>query len=133
MEQDFRAILAGHAPLIALVGTRIYPSTYPQGAADPAIRYTKISDTDQPHMKGRDGLWSSIVQVDVRAATAEQALAARDVLVGLLNPYRGQKASTDFRLIQLRDDRGIQFEKTDAKSYYTISLDFDVIYRRAAA
>ncbi|MFA5897935.1 MAG: DUF3168 domain-containing protein [Hyphomicrobium sp.] len=132
MEIDFRAILAGDVALIGLVSTRIYPSTYPQSATDPCIRYTKITGSDALHMQGADGLDFSLMQLDVRAASAASALAVRNALRALLNPFSGIQGATDFRLITLRDDRGIRFELTGAQEFYTISLDFDVISRAAA-
>lgn len=131
MEADFRAILAGHAPLIALVGTRIYPSTYPQGATDPAIRYQKVSGITGLHMQGSDGLTESIMQIDVRATSAASALAVRDVLVALLHPFRGIQGDTDFRLIKVDNDRGIRHEKPVDKDYYTASLDVRIWSRVA--
>jgi hypothetical protein len=55
-----------------------------------------------------------------------------DAIVTLLHGFQGVQGATDFKLIALRDDRGVQFAKTEAASYYTTSLDFDV-YSRAAA
>jgi hypothetical protein len=135
METDFRALLANHAALSALVGTGIYPSAYAQGATDPCIRYQKITGSTGLHLRGSDGLSSNLVQVDIRALTALSALAVRDVLVALLHPYRGVVGGTDFRRISLADggDRGVRHEKPNDVDYYTASLDFDVIYRRVAA
>jgi hypothetical protein len=118
--------------LVGLVDTRIYPATYAQAKADPAIRYQKITGAIGLHMQGSDGLSTDLMQVDVRALTAASALAVRDAIVTLLHGFQGVQGATDFKLIALRDDRGVQFEKTEAASYYTASLDFDV-YSRAAA
>ena len=136
MEVDFVAILAGHAPLTDLVpATRITPSQYVQGSAGPCLRYSKIDGITGLHMRGSDGLTSSLMQIDMRALAAAGVaplLAVRNVLIGehgtggLLHPFRGAVGGTDFRLIQLRSDRGIQFEKPGAEEFYTCSLDFDV-------
>jgi hypothetical protein len=139
MESDFRAILIGHASLIALVPKgRIYPGNYAQGAASPAIRYAKVSGVTGLHLKGSDGLSETLMQIDVRSAVRPgvaanvEVLAVRDVLVALLHPYRGLVGTTDFRLIHLNNDRGVDFEKTDATQFYTTSLDFTVFSRVAA-
>lgn len=133
METDFRALLAGHAQLIALVSTRIYPSTYAQGTDDPCIRFQKISGGPGLHMQGSDGLSNDLMQVDIRARSALSALAVRDVLMALLHPYRGVVGGTDFRVIALVEggDRGIRHEKPNDTDYYTNSLDFR-IWSRAA-
>jgi len=130
MEIDFASILTGHAALTNLVpATRITPSQFVQGTAGPCLRYTKIDGITGLHMRGSDGLTSSLMQIDVRSIAAGGVmplLAVRDVLVVLLHPFRGVVGGTDFRLIQLRSDRGIKFEKPGAEEFYTCSLDFDV-------
>lgn len=126
METDFRAILADSAGVANLVATRIYPATYAQGAASPCVRYAKITGSPGLHMQGSDGLAQELMQVDIRAATAASALAVRDAIFAALTTYHAVKGNTDFRLISLRDDRGVQFETTGAQSFYTASLDWDV-------
>lgn len=132
METDFRALLADDGPTAALVSTRIYPSTYAQGAASPAIRYTRITGAPGLHMNGGDGLVSALRQVDVRALTAASALSVRDAIVAKLHAFRGTKGTTDFRVIALQSDRGIQFDETGPDAFYTASLDLEVWSRAAS-
>ena len=142
LETDFKDVLAGDPTVITLVGTRIYPGTYPQGAASPAIRFTKAAGSIGIHMGGSDGLTESTMQVDLRvsvikadtqgANAARDAAALRDAILARLHAFRGVQGATDFRLIELASDRGADFEKTDTGSYYTATLDFSV-YSRAAA
>ena len=132
MENDFRAILAGSVALIARVGAQIYPVIYPQGVAGNAVRYSKVTGADALHMQGKDGLEVSVMQVDVRASKVAEVLAIRDALRDLLDAYSGIQGGTDFQLISLRDDRGVQFDTTGAQEFYTTSLDFDVHSRAAA-
>ena len=56
METDFRSIIADDPAVKALVSTRIYPATYSQGAANPAVRYQKVTGSIGLHMQGSDGL-----------------------------------------------------------------------------
>ena len=132
MENDFRAILAGDVKLIGLVGARITPVVYEQGVAGNAVRFSKVTGADALHMQGKDGLNVSVMQVDVRASKVAEVLAIRDALRELLDPYSGLQGGTDFLLISLRDDRGVQFDTTGAQEFYTTSLDFDVHSRAAA-
>ena len=131
MEVDFLALLVGNAALAALVVDRIYPSTYDQGAASPALRYSKVAGSTGLHMRGSDGLSSDLMQVDARALTALEAMRIRDALVALLHGYSGQLGATAFQLIELNSDRGVQFDETGAEKFYTASLDFDVWSRPA--
>ena len=87
-----------------------------------------MTDAD---MQGSDGLSSDLVQVDIRAKSAQSALDVRAVVIAKLHSLSCVQGATDFRLIALRADRGVQFEKTDTASYFTALLEFDV-YSRAA-
>lgn len=152
MEADFKAILAGHAALLEVIGINlgtgvngpaagpsIYPSAYAQGCLDPCIRYQKIAGGPGLHMQGSDGLSNDLVQIDIRGRTAASVIAVRDVLLGahgtggLLHPYVGIEGSTNFQLIRLAEggDRGIRHEKPNDVDYYTASLDFRVWSRAA--
>ena len=131
MEIDFKNLLTGDPAILALVETRITPSVYSQATADPAIRYQKITGNIGLHMQGSDGLSSDLMQVDVRSATAAETISIKAAIIARLHGFEGRQGSTDFRVIALRDDRGVKFEKTDSKSYYTCSMDFDVWSRRA--
>jgi len=130
VENDFRALLAGNTALIALVGARIYPSTYAQGATNPCIRYRKITGSTGLHMQGSDGLSEDLMQVDVRATTKASATAVRDAVKALLHGFAGLQGSTDFRVIEIRDDRGVIFETTGAEEFYSASVDFDVFSKQ---
>ena len=44
IETDFRALLAGYAPLTALVGTRIAQDAVPEGAAFPLVVFSASHD-----------------------------------------------------------------------------------------
>jgi len=132
METDFRALLAEDPTIAGLVSTRIYPANYTQSATNPALRYNKITGAPGLHMQGGDGLDVDVIQVDIRAVNAIDALNLRDALVSLLHGYSGTKGDTQFQAISLRDDRGTRFETTGAQSFYTRSLDFDISSRAAA-
>lgn len=126
MEEEFRALLTGDAATAALVGTRVYPATYPQTAVDPCVRYRKVAGGPGMTMAGSDGLAAEQIQVDVRALTAASALSIRDAIVAKLHGFKGQQGDVMFQAIALDSDRGLDFESTGAKTYYTTSLDFSV-------
>lgn len=124
MESALRALLVGHAPLTALVGTRIYWNAYPQGVDDPAIRLTKITGAEGHTFEGRDGLQEAIVQIDVRATSVTGMWTVRDAIIGRLDGYR----DSSFRGIFLTSER----QRVDAATlglYHMAQLDFDVWYR----
>lgn len=137
MEDDFRSILTGHAPLTALVpADQIHADYYPQGAPATGIRISKITRQIGAHMSGSDGLSSATMQVDIRTPASGgkvSLLAIVNVLIGangtggLLHPFRGVKGTTRFQVVTLANDRGVDFDKSDGvNEYLTASLDFDV-------
>lgn len=130
MEAALHALLAGYAPLTALVSTRIYWNHYPQSAADPAVRLTKVTGAPGYHMQGSDGLQASIVQIDVRALTFGSAVAVRNAIVSRLHAKRIEQGTIEFKGIFLRDEQQT-FEKTDTESYHRFRLDFDVSHGTA--
>jgi hypothetical protein len=132
MENDFKALLASDPTIAGIVSARIYPSTYAQNAAGPAMRYQKITGSIGMHMEGSDGLSTDLMQVDVRAELAADVFALRNAIVAALHGFSGTKGNTTFQLIELRDDRGTSFETTGAQNFYTRSMDFDVSSRAAA-
>jgi len=138
MEADFFALLASHAPLTLWVpAERITPTQYAQATGGPCLRYTRIDGSTGLHMQGSDGLSNTLMQLDVRGTDYSSVIAVRHILLGahgvggLLHPYRGVVGDTEFRLISLRSDRGMRFEKPDSVEYHTTSLDFD-LWSRAA-
>lgn len=137
MESDFLALLKSDATILGLVTTagktRIYPSTFAQATANPAIRYMKVTGSTGLHMQGSDGLSDAIVQVDVRSSVgAVEAWTIRDALVAKLHGFSGVQGGTDFDRIGLSSDRGVQFDDTGAVKYYVASIDFNVTSRAAA-
>ena len=100
--------LAGHAPLAALVGTRIYPSRAPDGGQLPYITHLDMAALDQaPNLGGKGGLAQARVQVDVWAATALEAKRVGDAVQAALEDFTGTVAGVhiaDVTLIGGFDD-----------------------------
>jgi hypothetical protein len=82
-ESDFRALLAGNAPLVALVGTRIAQNAMKQGEPTPMVVFTA---THQPEFGLNNSVHADRVTFDVQcwAATAIQADAVADAIVTCL-------------------------------------------------
>ena len=52
IEQDVYDVLAGHAGLSALVGTRIYQMAFPSGTTFPCVTYQMISESTEQVVTG---------------------------------------------------------------------------------
>jgi hypothetical protein len=129
MDTDFRALLL--AAVTSLVSTRVSPTTYPQNSASPAVRYRKITGAPGLHMQRQR---RAQLRSDAgRRAGRNCGRNARNPRRGsrCAHAYAGTQGSTAFQLIQLRDDRGVNYETNGAQQFYTTSLDLDVIWRAA--
>lgn len=131
MERDFRTALLDDSAIAALVEARIYPSAYPQKSTSKAIRFRKVAGDTGLHMQGSDGLSSALVQVDLRAATADEAYELRDAIVARLHGFHAVVGATDFRLIAIASDRGVDFDSSTPTDWFTASVDFRVQWRAA--
>lgn len=125
MEEALRALLAGNAPLTALVAQRIYWGAIPQDATDPCVVMYRITGAPGYHMQGSDGLESSIVQVNVRAMSTTSMWAVSRAIKAKLSGFKGVQSGIDFRGIFLRAERQA-FEKPATTGYHTAQLDFDI-------
>jgi hypothetical protein len=124
MEEALRALLAGYAPLAALVAQRIYWNSIPQDAADPCVVLYKIAGGEGHHHQGPDGLFSGIVQIDVRAVSTTSMWAVSRAVRAKLDGY----SDDHFRGVFHRNDRQSS-EKPGTTLYHRSSQDFDVFYR----
>lgn len=131
MESALRALLAGYAPLVALVGTRIAWNTIGQAWADPNVTLFKITGQPGYHMAGPDGLDASIVQVNVRALSYDSMIAVRNAIVACLSGHSGVQGAFEFVGIFVTGERQ-NFEKVDTATYHTAQIDVDVHSRVAA-
>lgn len=123
MESALRALLAGYAPLTALVSTRIYWNAMPQAVTRPAVVLYKISGAEGLTHGGPDGLTGNIVQIDVQAITVTSMWAIRDAIIARLHGY----SDANFGLIRHDGERQSAEELAGAGSLiHRASLDFAV-------
>lgn len=91
VETDFRALLAGHAPLTALVGDRIALNAVPEGQAAPLVvfscRHDRVLGLDNTLLADQCAL-----DVQCWANTAAQAAQVADAVIAAVataNPAAG--------------------------------------------
>lgn len=121
METALRALLTGYAPLTALVGTCIVWNHIPQDMTDPSVSLYRISGAPAYSNAGPDSLTSSVVQIDVRAASVNSMWAIRDAILARLSGYR----IAPFGGIFLRSERQ-SMDKPQNILFHRSSMDFDV-------
>lgn len=83
VETDYRAALAAHAPLVALVGQRIAVNAAPQGWALPFVVYT-TSHSPEYALSGAPLGNSCAVEGECWGSTAAQSAAVADAVVAAL-------------------------------------------------
>ncbi len=118
-----RAALLAAPEIFKLAGTRIYPMLAPQGERCPLIVVTRISEDEEPVLKGPSGLVQSRVQVDAWGATPDDASALAEAVLsrlhGLSGDWLGVRISGAFAG-NIREDRD---SETGA---FRVSRDFTV-------
>jgi hypothetical protein len=73
--------LSSDTAVAALVGTRIYWTNVPQGAALPYIRLQTISDPRPQHLRGYQGSRVTRVQADVFSSSYAAARSASEAVI----------------------------------------------------
>ena len=84
-----RLFLLADPAIAAAVGTRMYPKILPQGQRSTSIVYNKISGIGHHHYQGTSGLGTPRYQIDVWAATPDDAANVANLIKERLDGYRG--------------------------------------------
>lgn len=123
MEEALRAVLRGHAPITALVGSRVDWGVRPQAAGLPAICLTNINDAPVNHTLDGAGPSRARVQIDCFGASYASAKAVARAVRRRLDTYSDANLMGVF-LAGARDlsDDG------DVTTIHGVSLDFFVNY-----
>lgn len=87
IESGLVAFLGADAGIKALVGTRIYPLRIPEGAAEPALVYHKISGPSEHSKDGDMSLSHPRFQLTCWANKYADAKAVRTAVVTALNGF----------------------------------------------
>ena len=83
------AYLSLHAPLQALVATRVYPSIAPSGAALPYVTVQRLAVGSIYHMGGASATHDTLVQVDCWALQPMQVQHLAQVVRQSLDGFTG--------------------------------------------
>lgn len=119
--EALRDHLLDHAPLVALVGSRIYPQVIAQSAAMPAIAYTVVGDVPTNALCGTGlALRNVRVQIDVVA----RDLAAYDTAQNVADAVDAAMTADapTFRALRLTRQDGYEREP----QMHTVRLDFSL-------
>lgn len=93
VETTFRTLLAAHAPLVALVGTRIAHEVMPVGAPTPFVVFTAGHDFSH-NLLGEVMADACTLSVQCWAKTSAQAEAVADAAVAAVATAPGDAGAT---------------------------------------
>ena len=112
--------LSANAPLVALVGSRIYKLTAPQGAVAPYVVWQGISSNPGAVHVGATGATERIYQFACFAATAEAATAVREALIAAIDGVALGNGDTGTLEDDARDDydEALQLYRADADFHF---------------
>lgn len=120
-------ILKAAPAVAAIVSTRIYPLSAPQGAAVPFVTYQRISGERTRDTRGPTGRARSRIQVDGYASGYAAAKTLANAVRQALDGYRGKLASIRVWSIALESDVDF-FEDAVDPPLYRVSMDFIVTF-----
>lgn len=124
LETSIYSVLTGESSISALVSTRVYPVTAPDGADFPLIIYQKQShDLGYSHSSGDDGIYTANYVFYFLGATYAAASALRDAVRTFLSGYEGTFGGNSVSLIRLEtEDDDFDFET----NLYTLRSEYRI-------
>ena len=123
IEQALKTYLLSYAELTALVGTRIFPNTLPEGTAYPAVSFFMVSG-------GRDHqtpIAYPTYQLDIWAQSKSAILSVADALRHALQRYKGIMSGIEVEQISIEGERDLDYEP-DTKLFHRM-IEIQIIYK----
>ena len=82
----FVAVIKSAAPVAAIIGTRIFPDSAPQGTPAPYVVFSELSTVAEESQADCNGLDGSNVEFACYADTTREAIALRSAVRAALTP-----------------------------------------------
>ena len=135
LEEALHAYLMTQAPVVSLIGSRLYPEVAPTEAEMPYCTYTVASDIPVYHMQGPAGLTNAHAQLDVFAANAPTRTRIAKAVQAAIERWTQTQVATgsgfSMRFAGLDTQEDSYIEPTDGseRGVYQRSLDINVWYK----
>ena len=128
MKHGLRTLLVAEASITALVGTRVYVETVPQGSQLPHILITQISTDEYNTLDGAGGMRSMDVDIDGKAAGSVSATAVADAVRAYIKNYTGTAGSYTINSVLVNDESAGYEPPTDGSDVgiYYVTLDTSI-------
>lgn len=122
--RDYLAAIPALGPL----GTRIYPSLAPNGAAMPYLIYTEIAYMEVAYLRGVENVFRATYQLDMYGHTHQQARRLAGIVRQALQVWRDPVGETAVWNVSV-SRRGVDTEDREDGSEamdYRVSTDVDI-------
>jgi len=127
VEAAIISMLLADASVAAIVGTRVYPLSRPQGSAFPSISLFSVDGGPEYADDGETGHEVRRVQVDGWAMTYTETKAIAAAVRNVLSFFFGTAFGVFFAVIILEDERDFREGGGDQTEYpFHVTLDFVV-------
>lgn len=131
IEIAFRDFIASDTTVVAVVGTRVYPSLAPPQAKRPFLVYTIVDGVPDQEMSAQSTLGHARIQVDCYADTYQSVAELSNDLRLACNGYRGNMGDVEDVKVRLVD-RIVGIGNPQAgkgKGIHRITLDFELTFQ----
>lgn len=110
-----RQMLVTDAPLVAHLGTRVYPMVAPEGATMPLATYGLASTdrADAQHLKGDSGLTVRTLEVVLHGQDYDAIDELARTLRERLGSWRGFEGAADIRRIDIIDEADDTYDRPE--------------------
>ncbi len=123
MQQVLANLLKTHAPLTALVGSKIDWDAAPQGSTLPYVVMYVVSGVTDYTMAGASGYVATRVQFDCRGSSASQARSVANAVAAKLSGFSGEFGGYHFQGVFAAGQR-TRNDKDGPTTWFTDSRDF---------
>jgi hypothetical protein len=131
MEEAIIIRLLADGGVAAIVATRVFPGSRPQGSELPALVLNRISGGPLYADDGEVGLEQGRIQIDCWAATYTEAKLLARAVTASLSAFDGTVGTTVFEFIELENERDLREGGAGSSDYpFRTALDFMVLARR---
>lgn len=133
MRSGLVALLAGESTITAIVGSRIYISNAPQGAAFPHIVINQMRSDEMVTCSGTPGLRALDFDIDCKADRSVQCETLGNAVRTFIDDYTGTAGSESIDAVIVNDESTDIEPPQDGsdKVIYTTLLDVTIQYSPA--
>jgi hypothetical protein len=130
-ETVLRSALVASANVSALVGSRIYPILAPQTAALPFIVWRRSGISREHTLAGPMGVSTVSVEMQLLAATYEQARELADRCRVVLDGYGATVNNTEVKHVSLEQesDDFVQLAGGDLPPVYQVTQSYNILWQ----